>query len=109
MVDLMSLDPRFQQSNVEALASPAAIADHLWRYWTEGKVKFQNLLIRFAEREANFEHSFEVSKLDPADAATIDERPARLPLRINARNRVQFQHDLAAEWSRFQRLKEIAD
>ncbi|WP_420477466.1 hypothetical protein, partial [Noviherbaspirillum sp. ST9] len=52
---------------------------------------------------------FEVSKLDPVDAAAMDERPTRMPLRINARNRIEFQHDLAAEWSRFQRLKEIAD
>jgi hypothetical protein len=100
---------RFQPNNAQTLASPVAIADHLWRFWTEGKIRFQNLLIRFAEREANFEHSFEVSKLDPTDAAAIDERPAEMPLRINARNRIEFQHDLAAEWSRFQRLKEIAD
>ena len=73
------------------------------------KSNSKNLLIRLAEREANFEHSFEVSKLDPANAAAIDERPAQTPLRLNARNRVEFQHDLAAEWARFQRLKEIAD
>jgi hypothetical protein len=100
---------RFRPGDVQALASYAAIADHLWRYWTDGKVRFQNLLTRLAEREANFEHSFEVSKLDPADAAAIDELPAQAPLRRNARNRIQFQHDLAAEWARFQRLKEIAD
>lgn len=106
---VLQADTRFQPTDVRALASPAAIADHLWRYWTEGKVRFQNLLVRLAEREANFEHSFEVSKLDPVDAAAMDERPTRMPLRINARNRIEFQHDLAAEWSRFQRLKEIAD
>jgi hypothetical protein len=106
---VLQAEIRFQQSDVEALASPVAIADHLWRYWTDGKVQFQNLLIRFAEREANFEHSFEVSKLDPLDAAAFDGRPARMPLRINPRNRIEFEHDLAAQWSRFQRLKEIAD
>jgi hypothetical protein len=102
-------ESRFRPRDVQALASYAAIADQLWRYWTDGKVRFQNLLIRLAEREANFEHSFEVSKLDPADAAAIDERPAQTPLRLNARNRIEFQHDLAADWARFQRLKEIAD
>ncbi|MBV8755108.1 MAG: ATP-binding protein [Hyphomicrobiales bacterium] len=98
----------FRTGDVQALVSYAAIADHIWRYWTNGKVQFQNLLIRLAEREANFEHSFEVSKLDLADAVAIDELPAQAPLRRNARNRIEFQHDLAAEWARFQRLKEIA-
>jgi hypothetical protein len=102
-------ESRFRRGEVQALASHAAIADHLWRYWTDGKVRFQNLLIRLAEREANFEHSFEVSKLDPVDAAAIDELPTQAPLRRNARNRIEFQHDLAAEWARFQRLKEISD
>jgi hypothetical protein len=106
---VLQAESRFRPRDVQALASYTAIADHMWRYWTDGKVRFQNLLIRLAEREANFEHSFEVSKLDPADAAAIDERPAQTPLRLNARNRIEFQHDLAAEWARFQRLKEIAD
>jgi hypothetical protein len=60
------------------------------------------------KREANFEHSFELSKLDPTDAGAIDELPTQAPLRRNARNRIEFQHDLAAEWARFQRLKEMA-
>ena len=106
---VLEADTRFKPRDVQALASYAAIADHLWRYWTDGKLRFQNLLIRLAEREANFEHSFEISKLDHADAAAIDERPAQTPLRLNARNRIEFQHDLAAEWARFQRLKEIAN
>jgi len=106
---VLEAESRFRPGEVQALASSGAIADHLWRYWTGGKVRFQNLLIRFAEREANFEHSFEVSKLDPADAGVIDELPEQAPLRRNTRNRIEFQHDLAAEWARFQRFKEIAD
>src|SRR5262249_52772920 len=66
-------ESRFQRRDFQALASYAAIADQLWRYWTEGKVRFQNLLMRLAEREANFEHSFEVSKLEPGDAAVFDD------------------------------------
>jgi hypothetical protein len=106
---VLEAERRFQPRDVQALASYTAIVDHLWRYWTDGKVRFQNLLIRLAEREANFEHSFEVSKLDPADAGAIDDLPRQAPLRRNARNRIEFQHDLATELARFQRLKEIAD
>ncbi|MGB7099659.1 MAG: hypothetical protein WBD95_12965 [Xanthobacteraceae bacterium] len=106
---VLAAEGRFQSTNAGALASNTTIADHLWRFWTDGKIVFQNLLIRLAEREANFEHSFEISRFDPKDAATLDARPAQMPLRVNARNRVEFQHDLAAEWARFQRLKEIAD
>jgi len=104
---VLAAETRFPAGDATALTSYASIADHLWLYWTEGRL--QGLLMRFAEREAAFEHSFEVSRLDPADAATLEKRPNQTPLRRNARNRIEFQHDLAAEWARFQRLKEIAD
>ena len=106
---VLEAESRFRPQDAQLLASYTAIADHLWRYWTDGKVKLQNLLIRLAEREAKFEHSFAVSELDPADAATIDQRLVQTPLRLNNRNRIEFQHGLAAEWARFQRLKEISD
>jgi hypothetical protein len=69
----------------------------------------QNFLIRLAVREAGFEHSFALSELGAEDAATLDQCPSQTPIRRNDRNRIEFQHDLAAEWARFQRLKEIAD
>ena len=97
------------QSEGGALTSLAAIADRIWEYWTEGKPAPQNLLMRLAEREAGFERSFAVSELDPADATIIQTGPQQLPLRKNKRNRLEFEHDLAADWSRFERLKEIAD
>ncbi|MFZ0246604.1 hypothetical protein [Candidatus Binatus sp.] len=97
------------QSEGGTLTSLAAIADRIWEYWTGGKTAPQNLLMRLAEREAGFERSFAVSELDPADATIIQDGPKQLPLRKNKRNRLEFQHDLAADWSRFQRLKEIAD
>jgi hypothetical protein len=106
---VLEAESRFRPQDAEALASYQAIADRLWQYWTGRKVKLQNLLIRLGEREANFEHSFAVSELDPTDAAALDDRPPQTPVRINGRNRIEFQHDLAAEWARFQRLKEIAD
>ena len=98
------------QSEGGALTSLAAIADRIWDYWTEGKPAPQNLLMRLAEREAGFERSFALSELDPADATIIQGGPPQLPLRKNKqRNRFEFEHDLAADWARFQRLKEVAD
>ena len=97
------------QSEGGTLTSLAAIADRIWEYWTEGKTAPQNLLMRLAEREAGFERSFAISELAAADATIIQDGPKQLPLRKNKRNRLEFQHDLAADWSRFQRLKEVAD
>jgi hypothetical protein len=94
--------------NASSLASHIAIADHLWRYWTDDKITLQRTLMGLAEREANFEHSFEISKLDAGDAQAIENKPSQLPLRRNRYNRIEFEHDLAADWIRFQRLKEIA-
>lgn len=98
----------FPENSVEAISVPA-IADRLWVYWTGGKTKLQNLLIQMAEREASFERSFAISELGLEFTGAFDERPQQFPLRLNAReNRLEFQHDLAADWARFQRLKEIA-
>ncbi|MES0065669.1 ATP-binding protein [Mesorhizobium sp. M0074] len=97
----------FQAGSPE-LTSPAAIADRIWAFWTQGQPASQNLLIRLAEREAQFVRSFALSELDATDAIIFQNRPAHLPLRKNARNRIEFEHDLAADWVRFQRLKEIS-
>lgn len=99
---------QFESANVSSLASHIAIADHLWRYWTADKLTLQRTLMVLAEREANFEHSFELSKLDPGDVQALENKPSQLPLRRNKYNRFEFEHDLAADWIRFQRLKEIA-
>jgi hypothetical protein len=98
---------RFQDQG--GSVSLTTIADRLWSYWTDDKATVQRLLMRLAGREASFEHSFAVSELDGNDAAAFDSRSVRCPLRLNpSTNRLQFQHDLAADWARFQRLKEIA-
>ena len=75
----------------------------------ERTVAAAGMLMRLAEREASFEHSVGLSELSAPEALALQERPPQLPLRITSRNRVEFQHDLAAEWARFQRLKEISD
>jgi hypothetical protein len=96
-------------SNVSGLASHAAIADRIWDYWTDGAADVQALMMRLAQREAFFERSFALTDITPADSATFTRRPAKLPLLINARtNRIEFEHDLAADWARFQFLKQIA-
>jgi ABC-type oligopeptide transport system ATPase subunit len=95
-------------SNASGLASHTAIADRLWKYWTQDRADVQALVMRLAKREASFERSFALTDLEPADTATFTQRPSELPLRLNERsNRIEFEHDLAADWARFQFLKQI--
>jgi hypothetical protein len=96
-------------SNANRLASHTAIADWLWKYWTEDLEDVQALVMRLAQREASFERSFALTDLDAVDTAIFTRRPAKLPLRRNERtNRIEFDHDLAADWARFQFLKQIS-
>lgn len=95
-------------SNAGGLTSHTAIADRLWKYWTKDRADVQALMMRLAQREASFERSFALTDLEPADTATFTRRPDELPLRMNERtNRIEFEHDLAADWARFQFLKQI--
>lgn len=95
-------------SNAGGLASHIAVADRLWKYWTKNRADVQALMMRLAKREASFERSFALTALEPADTATFTQRPHELPLRLNERtNRIEFEHDLAADWARFQFLKQI--
>ena len=95
-------------SNAGGLASHTAVADRLWKYWTKDRADVQALTMRLAQREASFERSFALTGLEPADTATFTQRPHELPLRLNERtNRIEFEHDLAADWARFQFLKQI--
>lgn len=95
-------------SNAGGLASHTALADRLWKYWTKDRADVQALTMRLAQREASFERSFALTDLEAADTATFTDRPEELPLRLNERtNRIEFDHDLAADWARFQFLKQI--
>jgi len=95
-------------SNAGGLASHTAVADRLWKYWTNDRADVQALMMRLAQREASFERSFALTGLEPADTATFTQRPHELPLHLNERtNRIEFEHDLAADWARFQFLKQI--
>ena len=95
-------------SNANGLASHSAIADRLWKYWTHDRADVQAMMMRLAQREASFERSFALTDVAPADTAAFSQRPRELPLRLNERsNRIEFEHDLAADWARFQFLKQI--
>lgn len=95
-------------SDSGTLTSHTAVADRLWQFWTGGRIDLHGLMMRLAKREANFERSFAVSELDPSDAMIFQAKPNQLPLAVR-RNRIEFNHDLAADWARFQALKEVAD
>jgi transcriptional regulator with XRE-family HTH domain len=105
---VMQAEGRFQQQEPAVFSLPM-IADRLWSFWTQDKASIQRLMMRLGEREASFEHSFALSELEGDEAQAFEIRTNQCPLRLNPRNRIQFQHDLASEWARFQRLKEIAD
>jgi hypothetical protein len=95
-------------SNGNGLVSHTAIADRLWNYWTGNQPSLMRLMMSLAKREASFERSFALTDLDAADAATLTPWPDKLPLHLNQRtNRIEFEHDLAADWARFQFLKQI--
>lgn len=94
--------------NASGLASHTAIADRLWKHWTKERPDMQVLMMNLAKREASFKRSFALTDLAPAEAATFTQRPQELPLRLNERtSRIEFEHDLAADWARFQYLKQI--
>ena len=94
------------KTNAEALVSHTAIADCLWEYWTKNSPDLQALMMRLAKREASFERSFALTNLEMTETEVFTKRPKELPLRLNERtNCIEFEHDLAADWARFQVLK----
>ncbi|MGX7877325.1 hypothetical protein ACVDG5_036110 [Mesorhizobium sp. ORM6] len=88
------------------LATPSAIVDLVFGRWTGGKVALERLLTTLAVREAEFERSFAISDIDRGDAEAFDSRPDGFPIRKNKQRRLEFEHDLAADWARFELLKE---
>ncbi|MBL8552257.1 MAG: ATP-binding protein [Hyphomonadaceae bacterium] len=106
---VMQAEGMFAAQGSEVAFSKTTIADRLWAWWTDGKVTLKRLLMKLAERDANFERSIAISELEGDEAEALDKASLRTPLRINSRsNRVEFVHDMAADWSRYQRLREFA-
>ncbi len=86
--------------------SHVEVAERLWEHWTANRETVKALMMRLAQREASFERSFALTSLG-ADLVTFEQRPPELPLVMNSRrNRVEFAHDLAADWARYQVLKQ---
>ena len=106
---IMQASSQFRQQITSPGMSLTTIADSLWQFWTNGELSLQGILMRLAEREASFEHSVGLSSLSAAEAQALQSRPAQLPVRVTSENRIEFQHDLAADWARYQRLKEFSD
>ncbi|RLW65771.1 MAG: hypothetical protein B6D73_05715 [gamma proteobacterium symbiont of Stewartia floridana] len=104
---VMRAESVFSEGGIDDISLPA-IADRLWSYWTSDKIKFHNLLTQLAEREAEFQRSFPISGFDIDVSEALDEGLECLPLRKRKDiNSIEFEHDLGADWARFQRLKEI--
>lgn len=91
------------------IVSRTTVAEHLWRHWTEERSLLQQLMIQMAEREAAFEPALMRRELAPAQLSEIDRLPPACPVMMTARGRLEFRHDLAADWSRYQRLREIGE
>lgn len=89
--------------------SHTAVADHLWRRWTRDDLAVEGVVIRLALREADFERSFAFSSLSSDDKRALQTRSPLLPLHLGADRRFRFDHDLVADWARFQKLKEDAE
>jgi len=96
----------FQATSGAQQLSLTTIADRLWPYWTGNKPSLQRLLMKLGEREASFEHSFALTSFDSGEVTELNALPKSCPLRSSTNNRFQFEHDLAADWARFQRLKQ---
>lgn len=85
------------------------VVEALWQFWTQRDVAAQALLMRLGVRDANSERSFRISTLDAGQLQAFQASRAFLPLRVDlATNHLRFEHDLAADWARFQGLKELS-
>ena len=87
--------------------SRVTVAERLWQHWTNGRPLLQSMMISMAEREAGFAPVLMRSDLDSAQLNELNELPPSCPV-VFEKGRLEFRHDLAADWSRYQRLREIA-
>ena len=106
---IIAAGPTFAGPDARSIATRPQIADRLWAHWTAGDADLHSLLIALARRDADYERSFGLSELSQADRAAWKAGRQRLPLVLDSRNRLSFEHDLASDWARYQSLKEIAN
>jgi hypothetical protein len=97
-------------TSATTFTSHIAVVEAMWTFWTQDQVPSQGLLMRLGEREAGGERSFALSALNAGDQQALQAGRTTLPLRVDSSiNHVRFEHDLAADWARFQRLKELSN
>lgn len=89
--------------------SPTFIIDRLWSRWTGDRRPLSAILIRIAERDANFEPAPVESEIATPDLEQLERAPAAMPVLFDERRQLVFQHDLAADWARYQRLVELSN
>lgn len=106
---IIAAGPALDGSGTRSIATRPQIADRLWAHWTGDDADLHSLLIALAKRDADYERSFALSALDPANRAAWKAGRQRLPIVLDSRSRLSFEHDLASDWARYQSLKEIAD
>ena len=85
------------------------IADQLWSYWTGDRPDVQVLTMELACNEAEFRPRTPLTELGVERARMLDPKTSPLPLRIDRANRVEFEHDLAADLARFEWLKQFTE
>ncbi|MCC0007735.1 MAG: ATP-binding protein [Hyphomicrobiaceae bacterium] len=88
--------------------SRVSVAERLWQHWTNGRPLLQSIMMTMAEREASFAPVLTRSNLDSAQLKELNELPQSCPV-VFERGRLEFRHDLAADWSRYQCLRELGD
>lgn len=98
-----------QQGSESEPVSPPFVIDRLWSHWTGSRRTLSALLIKLAEGDASFETPPVESQIDTSRLEQLDTAPATLPVRFDDRRQLVFQHDLAADWARYQRLVELSD
>lgn len=85
------------------------IADQLWSYWTGDRPEVQVLTMELACKEADFRPRTPLTELGVERARVLNSKTSSLPLRIDKANRVEFEHDLAADLARFEWLKQFTE
>lgn len=98
----------FAETTSGRLAARTHIADRLWSHWTADDPGLHSFMVRMARRDADYERSFAWSDLSAEDQAAWKAGRLRLPMVLNERRVLSFEHDLASDWARYQYVKEIS-
>ncbi len=99
---------------VTAAGLPADFVKRAWEHWRDSQGPFNRTTDELALVTLGSHGAFDPTwrevknACSGTDTATFTQRPVALPLRLNERtNCIEFEHDLASDWARFQFLKQI--